>query len=250
MEQAGAITWLGHSTVLVEIDGARIVTDPLLRERVLHLRRLHPAPDPAPAGESDAILVSHLHPDHLDRRSLRLLPADIPLIGPAGTRRTLRFSRREVVEVRAGEATQVGPLRVRAVPAAHDPRRHPLARAGEALGFVIEGTRSVYFAGDTELFEEMSQIGPVDVALLPVWGWGPRAATGHLDPEQAVEALRRIRPRLCVPIHWGTLVPLHLQRKRPRWLTDPPHELLRLAAQEAPEVEVRILEPLERLPIA
>jgi L-ascorbate metabolism protein UlaG (beta-lactamase superfamily) len=250
VEDAGAITWLGHSTVLIELDGTRLVTDPLLRGRVLHLRRLQPDPDPALTGDADAILVSHLHPDHLDRPSLRMLPPAAPVIGPAGTRRTLRASRREVLEMRVGETTEVGPLRVTAVPAAHSPRRHPLARSGGALGFVIEGSRSVYFAGDTELFDEMSKIGPVDLALLPVWGWGPKAGAGHLDPQGALETLRRVRARLCVPIHWGTLVPRHLQRKRLRWLTDPPHELQRLAAQEAPEVEVRVLKPLERLALA
>jgi L-ascorbate metabolism protein UlaG (beta-lactamase superfamily) len=250
LEQAGAITWLGHSTVLIELDEVTLVTDPLLRERLLHLRRLRPAPDPELVRGTDAILISHLHPDHLDRRSLRLVPTDARLIGPSGVRRVLRWSRREITEVQSGEVAEVGAVRVRAVPAAHDRRRHPFARAGDALGLVIEGTRSIYFAGDTELFEEMSQIGPVDVALLPVWGWGPRPGNGHLDPEHAVEALRRIRPRLCVPIHWGTFAPAHLRRKRLRWMSEPPHELRRLAGLETPDVEVRILEPLERLQLA
>jgi L-ascorbate metabolism protein UlaG (beta-lactamase superfamily) len=222
----------------------------MLRDRGLHLRRLRPVPDPHLAQAVDAILISHLHPDHLDRASLQLIPDRAQVIGPPRTRRAVRDSGRDVVEVRAGESTAVDPLRVRAVPAAHNARRHPLARVGGALGFVVEGTRSLYFAGDTEVFDEMSQVGPVDVALLPVWGWGPRAGSGHLDPERAMEALRLIRPRLCVPIHWGTLVPLHLRRRKPRWLSEPPHELRRLAARELPDVEVRVLEPLERLTLA
>jgi L-ascorbate metabolism protein UlaG (beta-lactamase superfamily) len=249
LEHPAAITWLGHSTVLIELDGVTLVTDPVLRERLLHLRRLHPAPDPALTSGTDAILVSHLHPDHLDRRSLRLLPREAQLFGPSGARRLLRLSGRAVTEMGAGEVAEVGPVRVRAVPAAHDPRRHPLARAGGAIGFVIEGSRSIYFAGDTELFEEMSQIGPVDIALLPVWGWGPRAGRGHLNPEDALEALRRIRARLCVPIHWGTLLSVMMGARRPRWLTEPPRELRRLAELEAPDVEVRVLQPQQRLPL-
>ena len=79
-----------------------------------------------------------------------------------------------------------------------------MGRPADALGYVIAGGgRRVYFAGDTELFEEMSELRPIDLALLPVWGWGPSLNPGHLDPAGAARALALLRPRVAVPIHWG-----------------------------------------------
>ena len=74
----------------------------------------------------------------------------------------------------------------------------------------------------------MSELGAVDLALLPVWGWGTYANEGHLDPERAARALQLIRPRVAVPIHWGTLFPAGLRRLRPSYLTEPPLEFARL----------------------
>ena len=80
----------------------------------------------------------------------------------------------------------------------------------------------VYFAGDTDLFPGMEEaIGPTDLSLLPVWGWGPTLGEGHLDPRAAAEAARRLRPRVAVPIHWGTFFPMGLKRMRPDRLTGP-----------------------------
>ena len=128
-------------------------------------------------------------------------------------------------------------------------RRHPFAPLSPALGFLVasESTR-IYFAGDTDLFPEMSDLaGKVDVALLPVWGWGPRLGVGHLDPERAAEAVRRIRPRVAIPIHWGTFYPWALARIWPRPLAHPPLEFARQVGQRAPDVDVRVLAPGEAL---
>jgi L-ascorbate metabolism protein UlaG (beta-lactamase superfamily) len=104
----------------------------------------------------------------------------------------------------------------------------------------------VYFAGDTQLFPEMEALaGRVDAALLPVWGWGPRLGTGHLDPRTAAEALVRIRPRIAIPIHWGTFYPFALARLWPRPLERPPQDFAREAARIAPLTEVRLLTPGE-----
>jgi L-ascorbate metabolism protein UlaG (beta-lactamase superfamily) len=102
----------------------------------------------------------------------------------------------------------------------------------------------VYFAGDTDVHESMKDLGPLDVALLPVWGWGPKLGEGHLNPRTAAEALVLLRPRIAVPIHWGTFFPVGLRGTR---LADPPHEFARHAAEVAPDVDVRILAPGEAL---
>ena len=76
------------------------------------------------------------------------------------------------------------------------------------------GSKSIYFAGDTDLFDGMSELGPVDVGLIPIWGWGPGlGGGGHLDPARAAEAVARIEPGLVIPIHWGTYFPIHLGLK-------------------------------------
>ena len=239
------VTWLGHSTVLIEVGGARLLTDPVLRTRLLHLRRVVPSVDPAHHSGLDAVLLSHLHHDHLHAPSLRTLDRSaVRLVVPAGTGRLgARQGFAETIELAPGEATRVGGVRVKAVPAVHDGGRIPLGRKVDALGFVVEadGLR-VYFAGDTDVFEGMAEMEALDVALIPVWGWGPRLGPGHLDPERAAEALALLRPRIAAPIHWGTLFPLG-RRDRSRRLTDPPHEFARAAARVAPEVEIRVLQP-------
>ncbi len=198
----------------------------------------------------DAVLLSHFHRDHYDRRSLSLLGASTEVVGPPGVRRRLRDSQfASVREVRPGESVQIGTVNVQATPAAHG--RTPAPVRSVALGYVVSGSRSVYFAGDTDVFPEMAELAPrhLDVALLPVWGWGPTLGKGHLDPHRAVRALELIRPRLAIPIHWGVLRPLGVGRLRPRYLTEPGHEFARLAHEIVPDVEVRVLAPGESIEI-
>jgi len=102
----------------------------------------------------------------------------------------------------------------------------------------------VYFAGDTDLFPEMANLSDeLDVALLPVWGWGPKLGVGHLTPERAAEALTLLWPRVAVPIHWGTLRPLAIGKIASNFLAEPPLAFRKHAAQLAPEVQVEILAP-------
>ncbi len=107
----------------------------------------------------------------------------------------------------------------------------------------------VYFAGDTDIFPEMSAIEGIDLALLPVWGWGPHLGPGHLNPDSAADALALLRPRAAVPIHWGTLWPLGMGRVTPRRLSQPPIDFQRCAAEKAPEVTVLLTPPGETVPI-
>lgn len=239
------VTYLGHSTVLVVMGGQRILTDPVLYDRVTILRR---AVSPLPAdlyADIDGVVISHLHHDHLDLPSLRLLGAGVRLIVPRGAGRLLwRAGFADVTEVGVGDEASIGPVRVTATPARHSGFRLPFGPRGVAVGYVLEaGSERVYFAGDTDIFDAMSELGEVDLALLPVWGWGPRLGPGHMDPARAAEALRLVRPRAAVPIHWGTLWPLGLGRVRPNRLDAPPLEFARRAALAAPDVEVYTTAP-------
>ncbi|MCD6053258.1 MAG: hypothetical protein K0Q96_450 [Rubrobacteraceae bacterium] len=237
------ITWLGHSTVLVELDGTRLLTDPVLRDRVAHLRRTKPA-DAGMLYALDGVLVSHLHYDHLDYPSLERLGRSVPVVVPRGAGRLLRRRRFEqVVEVETGEEVRLGDLVVRATHADHEGGRGFLGTEVAALGYLIRGSHQIYFAGDTDLFEGMATLAPrLDLVLLPIWGWGPSLGPGHLDPRRAAEALRLLQPLLAVPIHWGTYAPLGFGRLQTAMLTDPVTEFRRHAAELAPEVEVRVLD--------
>jgi L-ascorbate metabolism protein UlaG (beta-lactamase superfamily) len=245
-----SVLYVGHGTVLVAIDGVRLLTDPLLRTRVAHLRRFGPV-HPEALRAIDAVLISHAHRDHLDLPSLERLGRAVPLIVPRGLAPLLRRRHFEqVVEVEEGDEVTVGALGLRATHADHDGARPPLPARAPALGYAVLGTRRVYFAGDTGLFDGMDGLVPdLDLALLPIWGWGASLGRGtHLDPEDAAEALRLLRPRLVVPIHWGTYAPLHRSvTSVPAFLGKPGPAFVRAAAERAPEVEVRLLAPGEAL---
>jgi L-ascorbate metabolism protein UlaG (beta-lactamase superfamily) len=245
------VTYVGHGTVRIALDGTRLQTDPLLRTRVTHLRR-RVAVSPEALRGVDAVLISHAHFDHLDVPSLERLGRSTPVVLPRGCGALLRRRRfAHVVEIDVGETVAVGAVSVRATEAEHDGGRGPFGVSGPALGYVVEGTRRVYFAGDTDLFPGMADIGRgrLDVALVPIWGWGPSLGRGgHMDPQRAAEAVALLRPRVVVPIHWGTYHPLHLGlRDVPAYLRDPPEQFARAAAATAPEVEVRVLRPGETL---
>lgn len=251
------LRWLGHATVELTLGGRVLITDPVLRERVGHLRRRAP-PAPPPAVPVDAILLSHLHRDHLDVPSLRSLPGTAPVVVPRGAARFLPAPlHARAVELAVGETMAIGAVEVRAVPARHDGRRHPLARtasAADTLGYVVSaGAERVYFAGDTDLFDGMAHIGRagLDVALLPIAGWGPRLGPGHLDPERAARAAALLRPAVVVPIHWGTLAPAHVVRERTltALLTEPAAAFAEAMARQAPDVRLTILAPGGTLPL-
>jgi L-ascorbate metabolism protein UlaG (beta-lactamase superfamily) len=239
---SGRLTYVGHSTVLIELDGFRVLTDPVLRSRLVHLRRVVTPVSSELVGNVDAVLVSHAHWDHLDVPSLERVGRSVPIVVPRGVGKLLRRKQfAEVIEMAADEQVPVGPLRIEATHAEHGGTRGPLGVRGAALGYVVSGSRRVYFAGDTDLFDGMSALGErLDVALLPVWGWGRKLGPGHLDPKTAAEALLLLRPRLAIPIHWGTLRPLiRVRGSRPR----PAEEFRDLAAELAPETDVRVLPP-------
>ena len=241
------LVWVGHATVLLELDGARLLTDPVLARQVLFLRRQTPPPVAAALRPPDAVLLSHLHFDHLHLPSLRRLGRDVHLVAPAGGARLLRRRGfRRLTAVVPGDELTVAGVPVTVVPADHDERRSPGGATATPVGYLIGRQPSVYFAGDTARFAGMADLaGRIDVALLPVWGWGPTLGPGHMTPLDAAQALPLLRPAVAIPVHWGTLFPLGLARARRSALVEPPRAFARLAATMAPEVDVRILRPGE-----
>ncbi len=245
------VTYLGHATVAFERDGTTVLTDPLLRPSLMRvIRRRHELP-PIESAAIDAILISHAHHDHLDLPTLRRLSRHVPLFVPAGVGALLR---REgfvsVTEVEPGAELEVGALRIRVVDAVHDATARRRTAEPPSLGYLVgEEGELTYFAGDTEVFEGMSEIADagIDLALLPVWGWGPTLGPGHMNPEQAAEALALLRADRAVPIHWGTYTPAGAARLWPWMSHRPPLEFAEHAQRLAPATQVEILEPGESI---
>jgi L-ascorbate metabolism protein UlaG (beta-lactamase superfamily) len=206
-----AVTWWGHASTTVELGGARIATDPLLADRLYHLRR-HGSRPLAAATEADLVLVSHLHADHLHRPSLHRFGAQVPLVVPRGAEDLL--AGRVLHPVEPGDVVELAGVRVEVLAAVHDGRRAPGSRhRGPALGFRVSGADgSFWFPGDTGPGVDLGPVGPVDLALVPVGGWGPTLGEEHLDPGQAAAAVARVGARWAVPVHWGTFWPRGLER--------------------------------------
>jgi L-ascorbate metabolism protein UlaG (beta-lactamase superfamily) len=246
---ATEITWVGHATALIDVGGHRVLTDPLVTKRVAHLRRRRPDPA-AETYDVDTVLLSHVHLDHLHLPSLRRLRRSSHIITPRGSGRLLRRAGFTTVsEVVVGDRVQSGPVTVDVVPAIHKEGRGPHSRVrARPVGYLIEGNASrVYFPGDTDLFDAMGDLGPVDVALLPIWGWGSTLGPGHLNPQRAATAVELIRPEIVVPIHYGTYAPEDGRRRLPRWFGEPPAQFVTELTDHGHGGRLQLLEPGERV---
>jgi L-ascorbate metabolism protein UlaG (beta-lactamase superfamily) len=247
------LTFVGHATTCIQLDGEVFVTDPLLRDRLWHLRRETPctADDCLPLEIPSAVLLSHLHLDHVDIPSLKRIPDHVPLIAPEGTGGYLRTRLSHPVHTLGpGESYRVGSVEVIAVPAAHSGPGPSLSPLSACAGFVVRGSATVYFAGDTALFQEMEELGSsyaLDLALLPVWGYGPNLRGDHMTPRDAAQALTMLRPRRAIPIHWGTFRPLGSLWSRLNYFNDPPYTFAGYAGYVAPDTMVHVLQPGESL---
>ncbi len=192
------ITMIAHSTVLIETDGRRVLTDPWFGTwgNPAYVRVMAPARDRAALANVDLVLVSHNHWDHTDRSFFRMLSSDVPVLAPRESAGLTRLKgARNVIGVGKWESRTFSSLRVTAVPAHH---------LAFARGYVIEsGGRVVYFAGDTYAGAFMKRIGEklrVDAALMPVATWRLPLTMGESG---AVEAVHAFSPRIVIPIHLG-----------------------------------------------
>jgi L-ascorbate metabolism protein UlaG (beta-lactamase superfamily) len=249
MASDARLHFLGHSTFLIELEGLRILTDPALRPIIGPLVRSGPAPGPDTYRDIDLVLISHLHLDHLDLPSIRLLGSEPVFVVPRGTRPLMERNRLHgFVEIAPGERMAFGGITIRSIRADHPGQRPPFGPSAPAMGFVLESRqRRIYFAGDTEVFPEMRDLGDVDIALLPIGGWGLTHGPGHMDPGEAAEATDLIRPRVVVPMHWGTFWPRGLGRLQ----ADRRHGAAALFARHVREREleadIRVALPGERV---
>lgn len=244
------VSWLGHSTVVLDLDGVRLLTDPLLRPHAGLLRRIAPRPEEARWRGPDAVLISHLHHDHAELRSLRMLP-DVPLMTSSPVAAWLAGKRLRGVAIGQGW-TRVGTseVEVRLVPAVHHHRPMP-HRPNQAHGHLVRGpSAALWVAGDTSLYPEMSSLPEmagrsIDVGLVPVWGWGPRLSQGHMTPTEAAAACGLAEAGHGIPVHWGTLHPPLVARFARGWLERPGEEFADALGRVAPDCEPVVMDPGE-----
>jgi L-ascorbate metabolism protein UlaG (beta-lactamase superfamily) len=215
-------TWLGHSTVLLEVDGLRVLTDPVWGERASPFgfagpRRFQPVPVPiASIPPLDAVIVSHDHYDHLDYPTiLELVASPVPFYTSLGVGAHLEawgVPSERIIELDWWESARLprGELAITAAPAQHFSGRGLKDRnATSWSSFAIQGPRHrVFFSGDTGLTPEYSDIrrrlGPFDLVLLEVGAFHPAWGDIHLGPENALQALELLGGGSFLPIHWGT----------------------------------------------
>jgi L-ascorbate metabolism protein UlaG (beta-lactamase superfamily) len=244
------VTWLGHSTVVLDLDGVRLVADPLLQRHAGVLRRRGGRPHRQAWAGSDAVLLSHLHHDHAEVRSLRLLDGVPVLTAPANA----AWVDRKGLDGRALAPTEwmdVGTdergVSVRLVPAVHGARPMP-HRPNAANGHLVRGPSGVvWVAGDTELYPDLGLLAswagaPIDLAVVPIAGWGPRLSPGHLGPTEAAVACGMAGARWAVPVHWNTLHLPTTQRWPGGWMTTPGPAFVAALAREAPTCRALVLE--------
>jgi L-ascorbate metabolism protein UlaG (beta-lactamase superfamily) len=216
------VTWLGHSTLIVELDGKRLLLDPVWAERASPLtwagpKRFFAPPLPlSELPEIDAILISHDHYDHLDTQTVQTLAASTraPFVVPLGVGAHLEYWGVEparIVELDWWQEHELGDLRLVATPARHFSGRSLTFHDADATlwsGWAMLGpTHRAYYSGDTAMFPGFSEIGerlgPFDVTLIESGAYNSMWPDVHLGPEQAVEAHRMVRGKTLIPVHWG-----------------------------------------------
>ncbi len=207
-----AVTYLGHASTIIQIDGQTLYTDPHFGRRALFARRRQKIVSPETIPSADAILISHAHYDHLDLHSFKYFASTIPVILPYGLKDFLaRYIRNPLIELHPeSEFTLQNKLTVRAVPIKHRGGRISGLRYTAATGYRVKGEGGcVFFAGDTAYHPPLRQLGEeatIDVALLPIGPCSPRwfMKRGHMNPKEALRLFAEMGAHRMVPIHWGT----------------------------------------------
>jgi len=243
-------TWLGHSTVLVELDGATLLLDPVWTERASPFRHLGPKrfhPPPLPLAELpklDAVVISHDHYDHLDRDTVPVLAATgVPIVTSLGVGERLErwgVAAAQITELDWHESTTIAGVRITATPARHFSGRGVLDRNWSLWSsWVLAGPRHrVFFSGDTSLYDGLADIGrahgPFDLDLMKIGAYSEAWPDVHMTPEEALRAHAMLGGPAMLATHWGTFnLAFHA------W-NEPPERLVRATREHDVQVIVPV----------
>ena len=240
--EGARVTWIGHATFLVQLDGKTLIVDPVMGDVWPWFHRNVPPGVPfEELPRIDAALVSHSHYDHLDMPTLKRLGA--PVYAGLGLRKLFAKEGLSCTELGWWQSARVGDVELTFVPAQHWSRRG-FGDTNRTLwgGFVVKGTSAiVYHAGDSAYFAGFAEIGRrwrIDAALLPIGAYDPRwfMASMHMNPEEALRAFRDLGARTFVAMHWGTF------KLTDEPLDEPPRRLEAERRRAGPSAErVRVL---------
>ncbi len=240
---------IGHSTVLIQLDGLNIVTDPIFSNRILWFskRYVETGIPFEKLPKIDAIVISHEHYDHFDKATLIKFDKNIPIVVSIGLRgKAASLGFQDIREIGWWESTKINGVKITAVPIKHF--------LSHASSYVIEGTKTVYFAGDTGLngyFEEIGQKFNIDAALLPMGAYRPHlsfipsfassAKKVHMHPEDIPIAQEQLKAKVVVPIHWGVF------KITAEPIEEPKEKMEQIINQQNSDSKIKILEPGEIL---
>lgn len=242
------MTWIGHASFLIQTQGNNILVDPNWAKWLKVIKRLrHPGLPIHDLPSIDLVLVTHAHFDHLDRKTLRSVAEDQPIIVPFEVGNLVHdLGFRSVHELHYWDSFQCGPARITLTPAHHWGARMLHDSHRGFGGFIIEiGGRTIYHCGDTAFFDGFKEIGsrfPIDIALLPIGAYDPPSGREvHMNPEEAVKAFVHLGAKQMVPMHYGSF----------RLSFEPPDEPLTrlLAAAKLEGVQDRIAVMTEGQPV-
>jgi len=213
-----SITFIGHSTLLIDMYGFRILTDPILTNWVYGVPRFKKAgikTDMLRSMHIDLILISHAHNDHLNKKTLKKIQQKVPIATYVNNKKYVKKCGFEnVIEFDYWQSKKFlkGKIEITSVPASHT-KTLPWGPVGTSGGFVIKSSRkTIYFAGDTSfsknIFERISQRFKIDILLMPIGSYSPRwmLRNEHTNPEEAIKAFETIGARKMIPIHWGSFM--------------------------------------------
>lgn len=236
------LTWIGHASFLIQSQHANILVDPNWANWLLVARRLrHAGLAHHHLPNIDLVLITHAHFDHLNRKSLRRIASNQPIVVPAGVGDLVHgLGFEKVYEMNWWERLRFPGAAVTFVPAKHWGARKVTDLYRGYGGYVLDlGGRSVYHAGDSAYFEGFREIGRKlrpEISLLPIGAYhGPKFGENHMNPEEALQAFHDLRSRIMIPMHFGTYrlsyEPLH----------EPPQRLMQAAMTSGRLADVRFL---------
>ncbi|NJD75610.1 MAG: MBL fold metallo-hydrolase [Candidatus Methanoperedens sp.] len=194
------ITYIGHSTILIQDENFNMLTDPFFTINLPFVKRkILPSMNIEDLPEIDLIPISHTHPDHCDFDALGKISKSASVVMPQGTSSKVRKMGFQVNELGYWESTGRGKYKITAVPAMHQ---------GRCAGYILKGSKTIYFAGDTRFIDSMNEIGQkfdIDIAFLPISGNRFFGLNMIMGPEEAALAAESLKSKLVIPVHFGTL---------------------------------------------